>query len=397
MSLSEMMDLDLFAGGGGLAIGLVAAGFRPLELYEKDTVACDTLRRNARYNGSLLSANVHEEDVINVEWRHLQDRVRLLAAGAPCQPFSLAGRHKAANDGRNLFPEVVRAVRETRPAAVMIENVRGLLRQDFAPYFEYILRHLECPSIQPMQGEMWADHDQRIRRHQCSVGYRPEYWISRTLLNAADFGVAQVRMRVFVVATRHDLPPFRFPAATHSKYVLMCSQADGSYWKRHGLKPPAAKFPRPVELSGDKLLPWRTVRDEIRTLPDPAGTQKHALANHWVIPGARSYPGHSGSLWDWPAKTVKAGVHGVPGGENTLSEQNGTVRYFTLRELARLQSFPDEHVFSGARIHVTRQIGNAVPCKLAEVIARPLFQLIQANLIDEKECGGHHVAAASGI
>ena len=94
--------------------------------------------------------------------------------------------------------------------------------------------------------------------------------------------------------------------------------------------------------------------------------------NHWMIPGARSYTGHTGSQLDWPSKTLKAGVHGVPGGENTLLCDDGSLRYYTLREMARIQTFPDCHYFTGARSSVTRQIGNAVPCDLAAAIASPL-------------------------
>lgn len=83
---------------------------------------------------------------------------------------------------------------------------------------------------------------------------------------------------------------------------------------------------------------------------------------------------------DWPAKTIKAGVHGVPGGENTITDDDGAFRYFTLRETARMQTFPDKHLFKGARIHVTRQIGNAVPCLLATNLAQPLFNLIKHHL-----------------
>lgn len=83
---------------------------------------------------------------------------------------------------------------------------------------------------------------------------------------------------------------------------------------------------------------------------------------------------------DWPAKTIKAGVHGVPGGENTVTDDRGMFRYFTLRETARIQTFPDAHLFAGARIHVTRQIGNAVPCVLATKLAQPLFHLVQNHL-----------------
>src|SRR5438132_4882250 len=142
-----MVDIDLFAGGGGLAIGLRAAGFSPADLYEIDRVACDTLRHNSTSQEPTLVGRVYEEDVTTTDWRRVGQPVRLLAAGAPCQPFSLGGKHLADRDGRNLFPEVLRAVRELRPQAVLLENVRGLLRHGFKPYFEYVLRQLECPSV----------------------------------------------------------------------------------------------------------------------------------------------------------------------------------------------------------------------------------------------------------
>ena len=125
----------------------------------------------------------------------------------------------------------------------------------------------------------------------------------------------------------------------------------------------------------ESRLPWLTVRDALSDLPSPSRTEETAAMNHWIIPGARSYAGHTGSSLDWPSKTLKAGVHGVPGGENTLRD-DGRFRYYTLREAARLQTFPDAHIFQGARLHVTRQIGNAVPSRLAAAVASPLRKLI---------------------
>jgi DNA (cytosine-5)-methyltransferase 1 len=181
-------------------------------------------------------------------------------------------------------------------------------------------------------------------------------------------------MRVFIVATKPELPHYTFPKPTHSKDALLRDQASGAYWEAHGRRKPK-HVPDPPS-TDDASLAWSTVRDALKELPTPASSEDEARMNHWSIPGARAYVGHAGSRLDWPAKTIKAGVHGVPGGENILIEDDGGIRYFTLRETARIQTFPNNHVFEGARLHITRQIGNAVPCDLATAIARPLHKLL---------------------
>jgi hypothetical protein len=105
-----------------------------------------------------------------------------------------------------------------------------------------------------------------------------------------------------------------------------------------------------------------STRDAIGDLPKPQ-EQNNKIYNHKFQPGARSYPGHTGSMLDEPAKTLKAGVHGVPGGENMLMREDGSVRYFTARECARLQTFPDNYLFHGSWTETMRQLGNAVPVK----------------------------------
>lgn len=234
----NLIDIDLFAGAGGLAIGLRGAGFSPANFYELDGRSCQTLRHNIEAKHSTLCGSVYEGKAEEVDWTPLSGNVRLLAAGAPCQPFSLGGKHQADKDGRNLFPQVFRAVRELRPMAVFLENVRGLARESFRPYFDYILRHLECPSVKPGQHELWQNHDHRIRQMQMSPGYEPEYRVSYRLVEAADFGVPQNRQRVFIVATRRDLPVYEFPHRTHSKAALVAAQKSGSYWERHGIRRP---------------------------------------------------------------------------------------------------------------------------------------------------------------
>ena len=275
----------------------------------------------------------------------------------------------------------MRAMRALRPQAVLLENVRGLLRNAFRPYFEYILRQLECPSVRPRTQEIWQQHDKRIRDLQCSPSYQPEYQVSWRLRDAADYGVPQNRLRVFIVAVRAGLPAYHFPKPTHSRSALLRSLASGEYHERHGI----ARRKSRIEGNGSLMLAleqsdgrdaWKTVRDAIAGLPRASETEEGSHMNHWTIPGARRYAGHEGSSLDWPSKTIKAGVHGVPGGENTIVDDSGKLRYLTLREIARIQTFPDSHYFCGARTHVTRQIGNAVPCEFAAAIARPLFQLL---------------------
>lgn len=377
LSQRKSINLDLFAGAGGLALGLQRAGFGRSHLYELERNACETLRHNSG-PGGVLDAKVLEGDVASIDWSLDSRTVQLLAAGAPCQPFSLGGRHRAENDGRNLFPEVLRAIRAKKPAAVLLENVKGLLRPSFQPYFDYILRQLEYPSLAPRHDELWQTHDQRLRRHQSSPGYTPEYTVTWRLLDAADFGVPQNRLRVFIVATRAGGPTYVFPAATHSKLALLEAQASGEYWDRHKVRSVRRTGQASIALKcEDGRLPWITVRDALASMPKAAPEEAGSRQNHWSIPGARSYIGHVGSALDLPSKTIKAGVHGVPGGENSLVEDNGTFRYYTLREIARIQSFPDDYYFVGARTHVTRQIGNAVPMLLAQAVGTPLRKLLR--------------------
>jgi DNA (cytosine-5)-methyltransferase 1 len=376
-----MTDIELFAGGGGMAVGLKKAGFSPSNFYEADANCCETLKTNIAGKKATLAGGVTMGKAEDAEWTPFQGRVRLLAAGAPCQPFSLGGKHQADQDARNLFPEVLRAVRTIRPMAILLENVRGLGRESFQPYFAYVIRQLRFPSHGPHHCENWIDHDARLKKIESVKNMDVEYQVNSDLFDAADFGVPQNRQRIFIVAMRADFPAYVFPKKTHSREALDISLHGKEYWERHDISRPAIYKVQNHPIAHEpQLLPWITVRDALAKMPEPARMEDEAEMNHWVIPGAKSYEGHTGSRMDWPAKTIKAGVHGVPGGENTVTDSKGKFRYFTLRETARIQSFPDEHEFIGARIHVTRQIGNAVPSQLAATIATPLFHLIKEEL-----------------
>jgi DNA (cytosine-5)-methyltransferase 1 len=204
--------------------------------------------------------------------------------------------------------------------------------------------------------------------------------------------VPQKRQRVIIVGFRSDLKAeWSFPASTHTLDALLRDQwVTGDYWDRHEVpmkkrpRLPGSLKPRIERLKAEQLLfvtdekPWRTVRDAVAGLPDPEREECSNPHNHRHNPGARSYVGHSGSPLDEPAKTLKAGDHGVPGGENTLLKPDGNPRYFTVREAARLQTFPDEYVFHGAWTEAMRQLGNAVPVLLAETVANGIRQRLAA-------------------
>jgi DNA (cytosine-5)-methyltransferase 1 len=157
---------------------------------------------------------------------------------------------------------------------------------------------------------------------------------------------------------------------------------EGDYWERHRVRPkpkPDEELYRSIaEMRGrlfkeDGTQPWKTVRDAISGLRKlKPGETDPDDPNHFLNPGARSYKGHTGSAMDEPAKTLKAGDHGVPGGENTVALPDGSIRYFSVRECARLQSFPDDFWFSGSWTERMRQLGNAVPVTLAEAISRDI-------------------------
>ena len=133
-------------------------------------------------------------------------------------------------------------------------------------------------------------------------------------------------------------------------------------------------------MNGDLGRPWRTVRDAISGLPRIGlGQTSSKIPNHFLNPGARSYPGHDGSACDEPAKTLKAGDHGVPGGENMLRLEDGSVRYFSVRECARLQTFPDDWLFEGSWTEAMRQLGNAVPVDLSAGIAAELRRTLHLD------------------
>ncbi|WP_242879246.1 DNA cytosine methyltransferase [Stenotrophomonas maltophilia] len=393
-SHNHPQSIELFTGAGGLGLATHLTGYHHKGLFEWNPDACETLRANAQEAAvkglSRWRGKVNQGDVRDFSFDKFQG-IDLVAGGPPCQPFSLAGKHRGMEDQRDMIPQFIRAVREAKPRAFIMENVRGLARKAFAQYLHYTVLQLTYPSLIRKKGEGWEGHLARLQQHHTSSPRKSglSYNVVLNVLNAADYGVPQCRERLFIVGFRSDIDAhWSFPNATHSQERLIHDQwVTGNYWRNLDLKTPA-DAPRSVarrlaslrNLPSPETLPWRTIRQAIQDLPEPFRNQDHknGIFNHRFQPGARPYPGHTGSPIDAPSKTLKAGGHGVPGGENMIDFGNGSYRYLTIREAARVQTFPDTWHFRGAWSEAMRQLGNAVPVELAKVVAGSVAETLKA-------------------
>ena len=356
-----MRSVELFTGCGGLGLGLSRSGFDHDLLVEWDEDAVETVL----HNKSLGIEHVEHwpivrSDVREISWKQYAG-AELVAGGPPCQPFSIGGKHKGDDDHRDMWPQAIRAVREIGPSGFLFENVRGLARPKFKPYLDSIVERLRRP------------------------GGQARYNVRVFQVNAADYGAPQKRHRVVIAGVRADiassLPELE---QTHSRDRLLWEQfVTGDYWREHGLKRSldsyeaidAAAVRRlrklDVEPTGKR---WVTVRDALKGLGEPNGKK-----NHVFQPGARVYKGHTGSPLDQPAKALKAGDHGVPGGENMMVLADGSVRYFTLREAARLQGLPDDYMFPRSWTESMRQLGNAVPVQLSQSVGKWMAAILSTD------------------
>ena len=297
--------VELYAGCGGMALGLKQAGFEHVALVDFDEACIRTLRRNGFPDAQ--HSRVEDADLSP------HAGVSLLAGGPPCQPFSLGGVDGGQGDRRNGWEAALRAVERCRPRAVMFENVAGLLRPKFAAYLTSVLSRLE------------------------GMGYH----VVVEKVDAAHYGVPQTRRRVFVVGFRE-----KAALAAYS----------------------------PPERRGEGVV---TVREALASLGPPNGENGHAARG-----SARAYEGHTGSDPDGVAKTVTSGVNGPGGGANTLRLEGGAVRYFTIREAARIQTFPDSFSFDGLSWTASfRQIGNAVPVLLARAFGIAVADALRATTV----------------
>lgn len=371
--------LEIFSGAGGLATGIGLAGINHSAFVEWNPDACKTLRVN--YDKNI----VFEGDIRSYDFSFCSG-VDIIAGGPPCQPFSMGGKAKGNLDERDMFPSAIRSIRELLPKAFFFENVKGLLRPNFKSYLDYILLQLRYPTINNNSSN-YNSHISEIHRLSSKVPFNEQYEVKIHLVNAADYGVPQKRERVIIVGLRKDLGiSWSMPSATHSYDSLLWDKyVTNTYWEKHSISPSNEEFALFKKMKNSlslkygffqpELLPWRTIRDALTDIPN-AGDDTYFPSEHIIRKGAREYPGHTGSPIDEPAKTVKAGGHGVPGGENMIKYQDGSLRYFTIFEAKRIQTFPDNYQIIGSWTEAMRQLGNAVPVKLAQTISASILECL---------------------
>lgn len=326
-----MTTIELFAGAGGLALGVEKAGFDTLGLIEIDKDASDTLRRN-RPEWRVINDDISKISCLDLQsyFGLKQGELDLLSGGAPCQSFSYAGKRLGLEDARGtLFYHYAKFLEQLQPKMFLFENVRGLLTHDKGRTYKTITDIFE------------------------STGYV----IQKKVLNAWDYGVAQKRERLITIGIRKDLVDdikFRFPAPHSYKPVLRdilldCPKSEGT---------PYSEYKRKIF----ELVPpggyWRDIPEDIA---------KEYMKSCWYMEGGRTGILRRLSL-DEPSLAVLTS----PSQKQTDRCHPLEARPFTIRENARCQSFPDEWVFCGSVGSQYKQVGNAVPVNLAYDIAKQI-------------------------
>ena len=323
---TRLTTLELFAGAGGTALGLENAGFKPLMLNEIDHDACETLRLN-RPKWKVVEGDVHDLD-----FTPYFGKVSLLQGGVPCQAFSYAGKSKGFGDTRGtLFFEFARAVSECKPDTIMMENVRGLLTHDNGNTIRTMLHTL------------------------MDNGYK----ISMKILRAQFLDVAQKRERLVILGVREDLDlPILFPKQDGALLTLWdaignCPVSDG------------ASYPKRKKEILDLVPPGGYWKD----LPD--NLQREYLKGSYHLSGGKT--GMARRLaWNEPSLTLTC----APAQKQTERCHPEQTRPLTVREYARIQSFPDDWEFVGSQSNRYKQIGNAVPVNMAYHIGQGIMAML---------------------
>jgi DNA (cytosine-5)-methyltransferase 1 len=320
--------IELFAGAGGMALGMERAGFESILLNEIDKKACATLRANRPH------WNVVGGTVADIDFKPYRGQADVLAGGFPCQAFSYAGKKLGFRDTRGtLFYEYARAIDETRPTMVLGENVRGLLKHDGGRTLETMLSIFR------------------------ELGYRP---LVPHILKALHHRVPQKRERLILVAFRKDVADraaFEWPAPSGKIFTVRDALRKGELFPADVPESVGQAYTEEKRKVMELVPPGGYWRD----LPD--GVQRAFMLKSYFLSGGKTGMARRMN-WDEPCLTLTCS----PAQKQTERCHPEETRPFTTREYARIQTFPDDWKFSGPQAAIYRQIGNAVPVNLAEAL-----------------------------
>lgn len=332
--------IELFAGAGGLALGLERAGIKCAALNEVDHWAAETLRVNRP------DWNVIEDDIRNVSFKQFRGKVDIVTGGFPCQAFSYAGKKLGFNDARGtLFYEFARIVKETQPAICLGENVRGLMSHDDGKTLRGMISILD------------------------EIGYRV---LEPKVLKAIFYKVPQKRERLILVGIRKDIKvedyfDFAYPKPYKKIYTLKDALRKGELFETDVPASPGAKYPKSKSKILDLIPPggyWRDLPDEL---------QREYMQKSYFLGGGKTGIARRIS-WDEPCLTLTCS----PAQKQTERCHPMETRPFTTREYARIQTFPDDWEFAGSVSQVYKQIGNAVPVNLATELGYSIINFLNA-------------------
>ncbi|WP_286760648.1 DNA (cytosine-5-)-methyltransferase [Salegentibacter sp. UBA1130] len=327
-------SIELFAGAGGMALGLEKAGLNCTFLNEIDHWACETLRTN-RPNWSVI-----EDDVSKLDFSDYKGKIDVVTGGFPCQAFSYAGKKMGFNDARGtLFYEFARVVNEVKPLICVGENVRGLLRHDNGNTINGMKSVLE------------------------ELGYRV---LNPTVLKALYFNVPQKRERLFLVGIREDIETeFLFPKPYKRQYNLRDALKKGDLYNCDVPESQGSQYPARKKEILDLVPPGGYWRDL------PLKIQKEYMQKSFYLGGGKTGMARRIS-WEEPSLTLTCS----PAQKQTERCHPEETRPFTIREYARIQTFPDSWMFSGSVSNQYKQIGNAVPVNLAKEIGHSIISFL---------------------
>lgn len=326
--------LELFAGAGGLAVGMEQSGLKCVALNEMDKFACATLRSNRPH------WNVLEGDIKDFDFSDYRGRVDVVTGGFPCQAFSYAGKKLGLADARGtLFYEFARVVKEVAPPICIGENVRGLLSHDNGKTLAGMISILD------------------------EIGYDV---VPVQVLKAVNYKVPQKRERLILVGVRKDIEvSYRYPKPYKKIYNLEDALKEGELYDSDVPKSGGAKYPQSKKAVLDMVPPrgyWRDL---------PLDIQKEFMGGSFYLGGGKT--GMARRIgWDEPCLTLTCS----PAQKQTERCHPDETRPFTVREYARIQTFPDDWEFAGSLAQQYKQIGNAVPVNLGKEVGYSIIKFL---------------------